>query len=196
MHTHTRKMLILGFATCWSLAGAALAVDKDAASESVPKAVQEWEMPSGALSALQKRHAVGMSAFVVQQELDGLIREGGGGACASAAGIDLLQALRIMEGLDPLSNPHQVVLSSFTDQQELLNGRVTNDQFVQLMDFYEPHLADRDVTVTIESGSDSPYSTVDDSWPLSEGPDLSITPRQLKLLSYTCLLYTSPSPRD
>jgi len=126
-----------------------------------------------------------MSAFVVQQELDGLIREGGGGACASAAGIVLLQALRIMERLDPLSNPHQVVLSSFTDQQELLNGRVTNDQFVQLMDFYEPHLADRDVTVTIESGSDSPYSTVDDSWPLSEGPDLSITPRQLKLLSYT-----------
>ena len=185
MQTYTRKLLILGVATCWSLAGAALAVDKDPASESVPKAVEEWEMPSGALSALQHRHASGMSAFVVQRELDGLIREGGGGACASAAGIDLLQALRTMEGLDPLSNPHQIVLSSFTDQQELLNGRVTNDQIVQLMEFYEPHLAGRDVTVTIESGSDSPYSTVDDSWSSSEGPDLSITPRQLKLLSYT-----------
>ena len=46
-------------------------------------------------------------------------------------------------------------------------------------------LAGLDVTVTIESGSGSPYATVDDSWPLSEGPDLSITPRQLKLLSYT-----------
>lgn len=145
----------------------------------------EQDHPTTALSLLQESQASDANTFVLQQELDGLIREGGGGACASAAGIDMLQGLRIIAGLERLSNPHKIVLSSFRDQSELLNGRVTNEQFLRLMDFYEPHLEGIDLSMDVQSAPGSPYTYNDQTWPASEGPDLGVAPRQLKLLSYT-----------
>src|SRR4051812_22391816 len=55
-----------------------------------------WESPTDALACLQRAQEKDASAFVIQSELDDLIHESGGGACVSAAGIDLLQALRVM----------------------------------------------------------------------------------------------------
>lgn len=150
-----------------------------------PQTVTDRQSPAASLSALQEAQAKGADAFVVQDELDCLIREGGGGGCASAAGIDLLQALRLMAGLEPLENPHKVVLSSFADQPGLLDGRVTNDQMARLFHFYEPHLDGAKVTVEITSAPNSDYWTSGPRWSEADGPDLRVEPRQIKILAFT-----------
>jgi alkylation response protein AidB-like acyl-CoA dehydrogenase len=185
MVTLIAKRRFVTLVLCVALFGTSFAKEKNDANSSPPAQGMDWEYPAFVLSAMQKSHATASDAFVVQQELDSLIREGGGGACASAAGIDLLQALRMMAGLEKLSNPHKVVLSSFADQPELLNGRVTNQQFVRLMEFYEQHLEGSAVTVAVQSAPNSRYASDESVWSVSDGPDLSIAPRQLKLLSYT-----------
>src|SRR5438094_201532 len=112
-----------------SLAFAATCFAADTTIENTvahPAAAKEWENPDVALTALQKSHARGGNTFIVQGELDGLIDEEGGGACASAAAIDVLQVLRAMAAMDKLPNPQRVVIAAFADQRELLKGRVTN----------------------------------------------------------------------
>ena len=63
-------------------------------------APRAWESPTSALNTLQKIEAQEGNVFAVQGELDSLIAKDGGGACATAAGIDLLQAVRYMAGYD------------------------------------------------------------------------------------------------
>lgn len=148
-------------------------------------ATTETKNPAAALFLMQKAQANGADAFVVQGTLDSLIREGGGGACASAAGIDVLQAARLMAGLDLLDNPHKVVLSSFTDQPGLLDGRVTNAQLVRLFDFYQAHLNGDKLKVEIESAPNSEHKNSGRTWSALEGPDLRTESNQIKILSYT-----------
>jgi len=143
------------------------------------------ESPSTALSSLQKAQARNAGFFVLQRELDSLIREGGGGACASAAGIDLLQALRVMAGLEPLENPYEVVRSSFADQPVLLNGLVLNEEFVHLILFYEAHLNGAKVAIDVASAPNSEYAKGGPTWSAAKGPDLRVEPRQIKVLAYT-----------
>ena len=111
---------------------------------------KDYHHPAVALGNLQHAHGPDRSPFVLQDELDGLIREGGGGACASAAAIDALQTLRVMAGLDPLANPHKAVLKAFRDNKALLKGRVSNEQFVGLIEFYQPFLGGARVRVGVE----------------------------------------------
>ncbi|HRA89406.1 MAG TPA: acyl-CoA dehydrogenase family protein [Planctomycetaceae bacterium] len=185
MRTSNIKGLLLGLFTFLFLGTGSFASDSNEPGSTSSAAITGQDYPATVLSLLQESQAANVDAFVLQQELDGLIREGGGGACASAAGIDMLQALRIMAGLESLSNPHKIVLSSFRDQPALLDGRVTNEQFLRLMDFYEPHLGGIDISMNVQSAPGSPYTSNDKTWPFSEGPDLGVIPRQLKLLSYT-----------
>lgn len=176
---------IFGFTFCLLLASDPFAAGQDERPGLPATEVAALETPFEVLSKLQAAHESDSSTFVVQEELDCLIRKGGGGACASAAGIDLLQVMRLMAGLEQLPNPHKVVLSSFEDQNELLNGRVTNDQFVRLMDFYEQHLENADVNVELQSAPDSPYAVDGNVWPFTVGPDLSVAPGQQKVVSYS-----------
>ena len=155
----------------------------------------ERDTPAFALSSLQAAHAAGDDAFVVQGELDPLIREGGGGACASAAGIDVLQALRVMAGMEKLPNPHKVVLSSFAHDPGLLGGRVTNFQKAGLIRFYAArHLPGHEVTVDVESAPGSDYGTEGKKWRDGVGPDLRTQGRQIKIVSYTLLEPDGTSP--
>lgn len=142
------------------------------------------DTPSGALARLQKTQLADKGAFVVQDELDLLIDKDGGGACASAAGIDALQTLRVMAGLDGLDNPHKVVLSAFARQPELLKGRVTNEQFTQLLTNYRSLLG-KDIAVDIESAPTSTHAADHRGWANPAGPDLTTAPRQLRILSFT-----------
>ena len=73
-----------------------------------------------ALTKLQAFQKDGNVGFVVQSELDPVIRQGGGGACATAAAIDAVQTLRLMVGMEPLANPHQAALAAIGKQDELL----------------------------------------------------------------------------
>lgn len=176
---------IIGLVLTVPFAEVTPAQERAGTTEQSSQATADRDGPSAALSALQEAQTRGDDAFVVQGELDCLIREGGGGGCASAAGIDLLQALRLMAGLEPLGSPHKVVLSSFADQPALLDGRVTNDQMVRLFRFYEPHLDGVKVAVEVTSAPNSDYWTSGPRWSASEGPDLRVEPRQIRILAYT-----------
>lgn len=162
-----------------------LRADQRPVAESATEA--RWQTPDQALSHLQKAHASDSGAFVIQAELDSLIGEGGGGACASAACIDLLQALRVAIGLDQLSNPHRAVLESFADQKELLAGRVTNEQLVRLMRFYERHLDGVKLQVKVTSAPNSKYASGGPRWPSKSPLDMSIRPGHFRILSFTVI---------
>lgn len=145
---------------------------------------QPLHNPTDALTFLQQRHELTKNVFVEQNELDALIAKGGGGACPSAAAVDVLQALRAMTGEDLLSNPHKVVLASYANEPQLLNGRVSNENLQRLIEFYDDEYllsADLDLVVRSSPG----YSAYDRKWSRSEGPILSTKDGQIKLLSYT-----------
>lgn len=184
--TKRRSCFVLAWITVLSFVAAGTAGADENTKNTTASAV-ELRHPEQALSTLQVTQSAGESAFVVQGELDSLIREGGGGACASAVGIDALQALRIMAGQAPLANPQKIVLASFIDQNELLDGRVTNMQFARLVKFYERYLKGVTVKVGVISAPNSPYTTDGRTWSASKGPKLGVNPGRLKILSYTVM---------
>lgn len=178
--------------SCWSVvqsvlvAAACLAEEKTPISGASPAAATvDSHLPASAFSLLKQTHAKTGSTMVPMSELNCLIDKDGGGACASAAGINVLQALRVMCGESPLANPHQAVLASFADQKELLKGRVSNDQFSRLVSFYQAYLGDAKVNVAVESAPNSSYATDNRRWAATTGPDLRVAPREIKIISYT-----------
>lgn len=148
-------------------------------------AAKGCEDPGAALSALQAAHLRTENAFIVQDDLEGLIDPQGGGACASAAGIDILQTLRFMSGLDALSNPHKAAIAAFKNQPALLKGRVSNEQFVKLIEFYERYLDKSKLRISVDSAPNSGYRLHLPSWNEAIGPNLSVAARTIKILSYT-----------
>ena len=165
-----------------SLAPIAAADDKATPSKPLtPLAAKDYESPTVALDTVQAAHAKDASTFVLQNELDGLIDENGGGACASAVAIDLLQTLRVMSGTDKLPNPHKAALAAFKNQKALLKGRVTNDQLVNLIKFYQGFLESADVSVTVESAPNSGFRLNTKTWDPQSGPDLKPLPGRSKL---------------
>ena len=139
---------------------------------------------TAALSHLQATQLSGVDVFVPQGELDSLIRAGGGGACARAAGIDIAQTLRVMSGASPIENPHKHALEAFSQQEELLNGRVTNEQFVDLLMFYQQYL-NRKLRVEVTSAPASPYNAGGNIWDLENGPEIELGEDELTILSFT-----------
>src|SRR5262245_9757660 len=139
----------------------------------------------GALSALQQSQRESADALVDQAELDVLIHSGGGGACPSAAAIDAIQAIRVMSGLDRLKNPHKAVLAAFTNDKKLLDGRLTNEQFVNLLRFYErSYLEGHTFTVDVDLPPLSSYSPGGRIWSATNGPDLRVDHGRLKIVTF------------
>lgn len=139
-----------------------------------------------ALTSLQKREQNGENVFLVQGELDPVIRQGGGGACASAAAIDAIQAIRLMVDRPPLTNPHQAALRAIKQQSDLLNGRVTNEQFVVLLQGYaEEYLDGVTLQVDVATTPNGPFSPVAVPWPVSDGPNLRVDRGELKIVTFT-----------
>ncbi|QDV73851.1 acyl-CoA dehydrogenase family protein [Botrimarina mediterranea] len=138
-----------------------------------------------ALLSLQDRQRRGDDAFVLQSDLNAVIRQGGGGACASAAAIDAVQALRLMAGLEPIENPHRAALEAFAVQDELLNGRVTNEQLIRLLQGYaKKHLRGWELRVEVASTPHRPFSPQAEPWATDEAPDLTLEPGTLKIVTY------------
>jgi alkylation response protein AidB-like acyl-CoA dehydrogenase len=165
------------------LSAASLAAKPPIAVQNVPVGAG-LDHPSSALSVLQQAHARDNNSLVLQSELDFLIPEDGGGACASAAGVNLMQTLRVMAGLDRLSNPHRAALAAFANQPELLKGRVTNASFVKLIEFYQRQLGWALLAVEVLSAPNSSHAGAGRKWS-TDGPDLTVAPREIKVLSYT-----------
>ncbi len=145
-----------------------------------------YESAESVITALQTLQEDGKNAFVVQGELDPVIRQGGGGACASAAAIDAIQTLRLMVGMEPLSNPHKSALAAFTRQDELLNGRVSNSQLATLLeDYAEEHLEGWQLAIDVSASPNGPYSPTERPWTTADGPDLTLHDGQLKIVTFT-----------
>lgn len=140
----------------------------------------------GAIEELVSRQSRGNDVLVVQSELDPIIRQGGGGACASSAAIDAVQALRLMAGAEPVLNPHKAALAAITRQDELLNGRVTNAQMTALLLGYaEEHLRDWDLQVEVATTPHGPYSAKATAWEETEGPDFDGVTDGLRIVTFT-----------
>ncbi len=145
---------------------------------------QTLPYPSDAITFAQKSHEANGNVFVLQKELDILIAKAGGGACPSAAAIDLLQVLLGMTGDKLIANPHKVALEAFTHEPRLLNGRVPNELFEKLIKYYDQqHLLDSNLKISIKSSPG--YSAYDQKWRRHRGPKLHTDKHQLKILSYT-----------
>ncbi|MFO0851845.1 MAG: acyl-CoA dehydrogenase family protein [Gemmataceae bacterium] len=152
------------------------------ATRVAPKSMDD---PGDAIAHLQAAHAKDGTVFVLQDELNPLIHKDGGGACATAAAVDALQAVRVMSGRKPLPNPHKAALAAFADHPELLAGRVPNAKLVAVLDSFRRPPHDLAVATTVVSAPNSGYREHTRTWDESAGPDLGANPRQLKLLSYT-----------
>src|SRR5262249_41385696 len=120
---------------------------------------------AAALADLQAQHLGDSSCFVVQAELNCLIDEAGGGPCASAAAIDSLQVLRLLSGQKAMQNPHKAVIAAFANDKNLLKGRVSNQQFVNTLNFYEKYLDGGKIKVDVESAPDYARKNGGRAWP-------------------------------
>ena len=89
-------------------------------------------------------------------------------------------------GLEKLPNPHKVVLSAFRKYPGLLKGRVTNDEFVDLIEFYRTgYLDGAKLQLSIESAPTSTHAKANLGWKNITGPDFLLNPNELKVVSYT-----------
>jgi alkylation response protein AidB-like acyl-CoA dehydrogenase len=141
--------------------------------------------PAAELSALQQMQSEGRDVFVLQKELDPVIRQGGGGACASAAAIDAIQTLRVMTRQEPLPNPHEAALAAIGRQEELLNGRVTDEQLAELLQQYATnHLQGWRLGIGAAPSPHAPVAQVEQPWSVVEGPNLTAADGELKIITY------------
>lgn len=171
--------------SCLQIASVQSVDGQEAQPEATTGNVPRLDHPATALSALQDAHKKTADAFVAQDELDALIHSGGGGACPSAVSIDALQTLRVMAGLERLANPHKAALAAFANQKSLLDGRITNEQLVTLLRFYEDkYLEGRKLEIAIVSSPLAPYSPTAKTWSQTDGPDLSVSSGQLKIVTF------------
>ncbi|MFM8313769.1 MAG: hypothetical protein ACKOA8_05745 [Deltaproteobacteria bacterium] len=106
--------------------------------KTVQKLIPQGRNVGEIYSELQKQDENGKTKLALQSDFDDLIREGGGGACASATAFNLLQGLRVMAGLKTLQPKHNLS-RAFRALPELLDGRVTNTQMNQLLKYFEKH---------------------------------------------------------
>ena len=134
------------------------------------------------LQAMQLQHG---DVFVVQNELDPLIESSGGGACPSAACVIAMQALRCMAGSERHPLPHKVALEAFRNQPKLLDGRVSNKQFVDLILFYEKYVSNAKLSIRVQSAPNSPYAADANVWASDGNPDLKVLSDELKILSFS-----------
>lgn len=147
--------------------------------------MREWESPTTALATLQKLESQAGNVLVVQGEMDTLIAKDGGGACATATGVNALLTIGYMAGLEPKVNPYRLGLAAIDAQPNLLHGRVTNAGLVELIRQGQSQLGTVTLDVDVHSAPNSKHATDKRFWPEAEGPNLKIISRQLKVLSYT-----------
>lgn len=169
----------------WTLL-VSISMNRSAAQELGVKAVQRsYEDPATVISNLQSQQKKDGTSLVAQAEFDGLIHPDGGGACPSVLCVNLMQALRVMRGMDRHPNPHKAALLAFNSQPALLKGRLSNDQIVDLITYYQGYLDGSKLEVSVVSAPNSGYRTHKETWSETSGPDLMLRPLQLKVLSYT-----------
>lgn len=134
---------------------------------------------------LRRTHTKTGSVFIEQEEIDCFIREGGGGPCASCAGVVVLQTCRGILGLPAIDNPHRAFIESIRDQNVLLNGRVTNNQFVKLIGQYSKYFPDATISTEVLSAPNSPHAVDGVVWGDEHPLIIKNSSSALQVLSFT-----------
>ncbi|QDT62335.1 Glutaryl-CoA dehydrogenase [Stieleria bergensis] len=141
--------------------------------------------PSYSIQTIRDAHTDTSPVFVVQNELDKLIDSDGGGACPISAALIAMQTVRSMAGATLHPQPHRYALQLFREQPELKEGRIPNDRFVNLLKKVAAAGGKIDVDVETVSATNSRHTETGPYWSQTNGPDLSLNPGELKILSYT-----------
>ncbi len=182
------KRLGLAVLTVAAVLGGASSIRGQAPAASLAVSNESADLDGSASAALERlldAQKRGERVWIEQGELDPLIREGGGGACPSAAAIVAYQAMRLLAGLDADPDPHRAVLGAFASDPSLLHGRLTNPQLVRLLRFYEGRLEGAKIEVAVATAPGSLHATEGDAWDADDVPDLTLRPEAIKILSYT-----------
>lgn len=148
----------------------------------------EGQLPVIAFDQLQSQHTEDFPLFVLQGEMDDLIGPGGGGACPLAAGLTAMQSLRLMAGLPAHHQPHRIALQMLNGNPELLQGRISNEKFVEVIKHLCESLGDKPLSIQVVSSPTSSHYSGGERWSTSKGPDLKVNARELKVLAYTVTL--------
>lgn len=163
-----------------------VALDAPAAtSVATPAATANLRAPSEVLAELQALHASDKETFIEQSEIACFVREGGGGPCASCAGIIVLQTCRVMLGMQKVANPHRAFIEAVSDQKVLLNGRVTNRQLTKVLENYQSYLDGATVSVDVLSAPNSPHAVDDNIWGDDRPLVIKAAPDSIQVLSFT-----------
>lgn len=141
--------------------------------------------PTYSIQTIRDVHTVATPVIVVQSELDTLIDDDGGGACPISAALIAMQTVRSMAGAALHPYPHRYALQLFKEQPELKEGRIPNDRFVNLLTKVSAVEGKIDVDVETVSATNSKHTDTGPYWSQTDGPDLSLNPGELKILSYT-----------
>ena len=156
--------------------------------QELPSIASEGRLPltaNDAISRVQQQHSEASPTIVAQGELDKLIDPAGGGACPISAALIAAQAIRVMayQRLDP--HPHRSALRLFEFKPELNEGSISNERFVDVLAFTcsDPDL--KPVEISTVSAPNSPHLAFGKAWSATDGPDLSTTNGEIKILAYT-----------
>ncbi len=147
------------------------------------------QLPALAFDRLQSGHTEDSPLFVLQGEMDDLIGPDGGGACPLAAGLTAIQCLRLMAELPAEQQPHRLALRLLNGKPELLQGRIKNDRFVEVIKHLCESLDGEPITIQVISSPTSTHYSGGERWSSSEGPDLKVNARELKVLAYDVTLH-------
>ncbi|MHC2065897.1 acyl-CoA dehydrogenase family protein [Bremerella sp. T1] len=150
-----------------------------------PAGVAKHSNPSYSITTIRDAHTDAKPVIVVQSELDRLIDEDGGGACPISAALIAMQTVKLMAGAALHPHPHRYALQLFQEQPELKEGRIPNDRFVNLLKKVSAAGEKLDVDVETVSATNSKHTDTGPYWSQTDGPDLSVNPGELKVLSYT-----------
>ena len=137
------------------------------------------------VQSLVDKQIAGEKFLIEQSKINGLIPPEGGGACPSAAAFITYQAMRGVAGHDLDRDPFQTIVAAFANDRTLLNGRLTNTQFVHLLEFYKSKLEGVDCEIEVVSAPNSRHRTSEPSWQKEDELDLSCKHNELRVLSYT-----------
>lgn len=151
----------------------------------VPTGAAKHSNPSYSITTIRDAHTDAKPVIVVQSELDGLIDEDGGGACPISAALIAMQTLKSMAGAALHPHPHRYALQLFQEQPELKEGRIPNERFVNLLKKVSAAEGKLEVDIETVSATNSKHTDTGPYWSQTDGPDLSLNPGELKVLSYT-----------
>lgn len=141
--------------------------------------------PTYAIKSVRNTHSAQTPVIIAQGELDALINPDGGGACPISAALIALQTLRSMTGQPMHPQPHRLALQLFQKHPELKQGRITNERFVELLEWMSNQILGYEIQVEVVSARNSVHTRSGPYWPDDDGPELNIKGGELNILAYT-----------